>query len=352
MPADRTVVTELCTALGLLGYERLAGAVADRSHRLDLGRAGWARLDHLVADPAHALDAAEAFDRGTTFLEARGGLGGRAPGLIEWTGGRRSPGDDVIPADLLVDHVLLVSCKYRSKVLHNAAPPRLFDDLLLASAAPRAAVDWFTEVALVEHQRLYAASRRVLGLESLTPAEVTELDPRARRRLKDARRARPEAYDCHEVTEAYGALVAAVAERTVARWRARLATRAVRERMLWRLLRIYGAPYVVIGTDERRAPLVARIGTPWDWRQRYRFSDLSVTARPAGQAVIGWTATYIDHHLERDGEVRGHVEIRWSHGPFAQAPEAKVYLDTPHRQVPGYEALVEDEAPEDPPSLW
>ena len=30
------------------------------------------------------------------------------------------------------------------------------------------------------------------------------------------------------------------------------------------------------------------------------------------------------------------MEVRWSHGRFAQAPEAKVYLDTPHRHVPGY----------------
>jgi hypothetical protein len=28
--------------------------------------------------------------------------------------------------------------------------------------------------------------------------------------------------------------------------------------------------------------------------------------------------------------------VRWSHGKFAQPPEAKVYLDTPHHQVPGY----------------
>lgn len=39
-------------------------------------------------------------------------------------------------------------------------------------------------------------------------------------------------------------------------------------------------------------------------------------------------------------EVAGHVEIRWSHGRFGGHPEAKVYLDTPHAQVPGYHPLV------------
>jgi hypothetical protein len=37
--------------------------------------------------------------------------------------------------------------------------------------------------------------------------------------------------------------------------------------------------------------------------------------------------------------ISGHVEIRWSHGRFVGWPEAKVYLDTPHAEVPGYEAL-------------
>ena len=34
--------------------------------------------------------------------------------------------------------------------------------------------------------------------------------------------------------------------------------------------------------------------------------------------------------------VDGHVEVRWSHGRFAGRPEAKVYLDTHHAEVPGY----------------
>jgi hypothetical protein len=38
--------------------------------------------------------------------------------------------------------------------------------------------------------------------------------------------------------------------------------------------------------------------------------------------------------------VEGHVEGRWSHGRFQGAPEAKVYLDTPHAEVPGYHPLV------------
>ena len=37
--------------------------------------------------------------------------------------------------------------------------------------------------------------------------------------------------------------------------------------------------------------------------------------------------------------MKGHVEVRWSHGRFSGNPEAKVYLDTAHAAVPGYHPL-------------
>ena len=33
------------------------------------------------------------------------------------------------------------------------------------------------------------------------------------------------------------------------------------------------------------------------------------------------------------------MEIRWSHRPLCGPPEAKIYLDTPHDDVPGYVQL-------------
>jgi hypothetical protein len=47
--------------------------------------------------------------------------------------------------------------------------------------------------------------------------------------------------------------------------------------------------------------------------------------------------------------VEGHVEVRWSHGRFAQPPEAKIYLDTATDEIPGYFAL---STGADQPRLW
>ena len=52
-----------------------------------------------------------------------------------------------------------------------------------------------------------------------------------------------------------------------------------------------------------------------------------------------WEAAYLDRRTGNQVCVAGHIEVRWSHGKFASAPEAKVYLDTPHHAVPAYVPL-------------
>ena len=110
--------------------------------------------------------------------------------------------------------------------------------------------------------------------------------------------------------------------------------------MLWRLLRIGSAPYFVLGHDRRSGlPARYRIASPWDWREQFELSAFSVSPSQAGQPRVDWTCTYRSRDDGAEREVAGHVEIRWSHGRFAQPPEAKVYLDTPMSSLPGYHPL-------------
>lgn len=64
------------------------------------------------------------------------------------------------------------------------------------------------------------------------------------------------------------------------------------------------------------------------------------SAKSGGQPLVTWSAMVRDRELGRIDEVRGHVEVRWSHGRLRGAPEAKIYLDTPHADVPGHVPLV------------
>lgn len=331
MASDKTFVTELATALGMLGGEPESLVAARPSVVANVTPEQWDRLEQLWQAGAHRAEFLAGHRNGQAFLEATDGLRGRRPRLIEWTGARRPLGDESVPSDLRIDHVYLVSCKYLSKVLQNPSPARLFDGLL--TAAPVTKGDWYQRVAPDEHQAFYEAY--VAPVAERFPPSVAELDATQRKAVAHEYGRRDQLSP--EATAAYAAFCTRVSEATAEVWNQRLRGES-REQLLWRLLRIGAAPYFILGAD-RRQSIRLRIDTPWDWRQRFRFLDLAIEPLPGGQPMVRWAARYEDEASGEQRTVEGHVEVRWSHGRFAQPPEAKVYLDTPHHQVPGYHEL-------------
>ncbi|MEZ5261096.1 MAG: hypothetical protein R2755_04810 [Acidimicrobiales bacterium] len=333
MGDDRTTVTETVTGLGMLGFPGITMALRARPAELHgLDEETWERLERLHV--GHRLPDAfgAAFANGQAFLAATDGLRCRRPVLIEWKGGHRAPGDEVVPADLRIDHVYLVSCKYLSQILTNAAPAYLFDRLLTGGQGRRGP-DWYALTAPAEYQALYHAVRHHLGGDEL-PELVHDLDASHRTVLKHRLRGQWPI----GLRPLYRALCVAVAHASARRWQEALDRASVREQMLWRLLRIGSAPYFVLGTGAG-GQLRLRVATPWDWRQRYVLRRFQLAPQAAGQPRVSWHASVVDRHDGGSADVAGHVEIRWSHGRFCGPPEAKVYLDTPHHQVPGYFAL-------------
>ena len=343
MPDDRTTVTELATALGMLGTADVRRALERRPAALAVPDDTWQRLSSLHEAGRFDLEFVTAFANGRAFLEAHDALRGRVPRLIEWTGGRRPPGDEIAPVDLRVDHVYLVSCKYLSRNIANPSPARLFDGLL-ATTGTWEPTDWYAVVAPAELRALYDACRRATGLDDL-PDDPTTLGTEERRRL---RRALPDRSFPPEARAAYRALCVAVSEASARRWREKVTDRATAERLLWRLLRIGNATYFLLGADAQR-PLRLRVASPWDWRQAFRLDSLDIVPGASGQPQVDFGATYTVLDGGRARQVLGHVEVRWSHGRFAQPPEAKVYLDTPTDEIPGYFPL---ETATSQPELW
>jgi hypothetical protein len=323
----RTTITEVVTGLGMLGFDSVDAALAARPDAFenvepsvydDLQRAWKERRE------THAFTAA--LMNGHAFLHAHDALRSRIPALVEWKGAHRAPGDEVVPADLRVDHVYLVSCKYLSRIVVNASPHHLFDRLL-AGGQGRRAGDWFREVAAEQYAQLYASIRD--GVDPSLPEDSAQLDVSQRRSLAQVLRAGwPQ-----DAREQYRTLATTVAVASAARWTD--AVQDSKEAMLWRLLRIGSAPYFVLGASNDGF-LRLRIGTPWDWRQAFELRSFEVEARPGGQPIVAWKALVRDRSHPRERIVEGHVEVRWSHGRFAAPPEAKVYLDTRHDEIPGY----------------
>jgi len=329
----KTAITEVVTGLGMCGNDDVAAALDRQPAALrNVSGPDWQRIRDAWNDGAHRDLFVASWMNGQAFLRARDALRGRPPLVVEWKGLHRSVGDEAIPADLRVDHVYFVSCKYLSRIVMNASPEHLFDRVLKGGQGQRSTGNWFHEIAPDEHAALYRAVRD--SFAGALPAEVMALDREQRRELAHSfERGGPWPGDGNA---RYAALVARVATESARRWRHAIDAKA--EPMLWRLLRIGSAPYFVLGASPKGF-MRFRIATPWDWRQRFELRAFEVTARDGGQPMVAWDAIVRRRADSADIPVRGHVEIRWSHGRFCGPPEAKVYLDTPHNEVPGYFAL-------------
>jgi hypothetical protein len=332
VPADRTEITEIVTGLAVFGADAVAAALADPPGGFGgVGPERWDRLRALHRAGRHRAEFAAAWANGRAFLDARDGLRGRRPDVVEWKGPQRPPGLEPVPADLRIDHVYLVSCKYNSRITLNASPRVVFGGPDGADA--NVGSDWFAEIAPREAQELYEIVRFETGMVGALPARVIDLSPTERRDL--ARALGRGAWTSPAAAEAYAALSAVVADRSAGRWRTRLRNERVRESTLWRFLRVAAATYFVLGADGDRMVRL-RVGSPWDWRQAFRLRRFDVEPDASGQPLVRWTATVDDRQADCPRTIEGHIEVRWSHGRFAQPPEAKVYLDTPHHLVAGY----------------
>ncbi|MDJ0960696.1 MAG: hypothetical protein QNJ88_08560 [Acidimicrobiia bacterium] len=330
MPAVRTEISEIVTGLGMLGFPDIERALAVRPRSfLNVGPAEYDVLDAAWTDGGHEDLFDKAWTNGVTFAESTDGLRGRPPWSLEWKGNHRPPGYEQIPADLRVDHVYLVSCKYGSNILTNSSPANLFVRLLGDRIDDGS--DWFAAVAPESYQSFYERCRQEVG--GNLPASVDDLTADDRHRLRSELPRRLGG----ELGNAYRDFSHRVATTSASEWMAAIGTKRQQEAMLWRLLRLQAAPYFVLGEAADHSAIRYRVATPWDFRIRYQFLGFDAWGdETAQQPVVRWAARARDRESDMSVEVEGHVEVRWSHGRFNHAPEAKVYLDTPHHEVPGY----------------
>jgi hypothetical protein len=332
MSEQLTKLTEIVTALGTIAPDLPAGLRSKPAALKNVPHTVWDEVIAMHRAGEHAVPFETAFANGVALLDSADGLRGRRPRLVEWKGPHRHPGDDVIPADLRIDHVYLVSCKYLSKVLLNPGPARLFNSLLVGE--DRIMANWFHETAPTAFQAFYEAAAQFTGVADFPPS-VVDLTTTQQHQI---RRALPPRKLPPELLPAWTELCGKVSDESACRWRTALSSNRSKLRLLWKLLRISNATYFVLGTDEA-AHLRLRVASTWDWNQAFELKALTITPRVRGQAEVVWKAEVQETGTPNGHEIRGHVEVRWSHGRFVGSPEAKVYLDTPLASVPGYYLL-------------
>ena len=358
MVAIKTEITEIVTGLGMLGCADLASALRIRPCPIiNVCAATADRLAQQQQSGNYRDLFNISFRNGIHFAKSSDGLRDRPPVRIEWKGQHVAPAYEQIPADLRVDHVYLISCKYKSKIIHNVSPYNFFD-YRLTGQQPTSTTDWYIEVAQDSYQRFYSIVRDYIKsgqtLSSMKsgrllssslfdddyldlPENVVDLSAGHRSFLKNRLKGRWPA----SLLPYWRSVSFDVAHRSAERLLAQLFTPSAVEEFVWRLLRLQAAPYFVLGHDDKAGTLRYRVCTPWDFRHRFgRFVKFDCWAdREASQPKVCWMVE-VDDPSSGLRITRGHVEIRWSHGKFLRAPEAKVYLDTSPDQVSGYHPIV------------
>jgi hypothetical protein len=340
MATDKTKLTELATAVGLV-YEpsepwpqsieqaTVPGIPAALWHPIILPSTR-------TAQPGRDL-LLRALDNGHRFRTAV--LRGRRPERVDWSGGSRSPWTSDVPRDLTVDGVYFIQAKYDSTCVLNTSPATMVDHLLLDDGAGQRQ-SWYEKVALDALQEYYRLVRDATSGAAMAalPDDVRQLDRDHRLALKTAMRSRPAAASGEDA--AYRNLCRAVSLETEWRWEHRLRAASISQRtqMLFRMLRIAGGPYWLLGTKGAVAVRLAVTDTR-SWRDRFTLQSFEVAAGRGGQPQVDWRATVADARTGRVRGVEGYCEIRWSHGKLQGNPECKVQVATPLPDLPGYEPL-------------
>lgn len=336
MATEKTKLTELGTAVGLaydpsnvwptgLEHAEVPGIPAEvwQPIVLPATAVGHPHKDLLL----HALANGHAF---RTHV-----LGGRLPDAVEWTGASRSVWTSDVPRDITVDGVWFIQAKYDSHCVLNTSPGAVVDDLLVDHAIGTRE-SWFEEVAFNELQAYYLEVRKRTA--ELLPNDVRYLAKEHRTLLKPLIRAERHATDREH--EAYRELGRATSVETSLRWQRRVnaATLPQRTQMLFRMLRIAGGPYWLLGTKGQN-PVQLRVTDTRSWRERFELKKFVVVDAHAGQPQVNWRAEILDKDTQERRQVEGYCEIRWSHGKLQGNPECKVQVTTALEDIPGYEPL-------------
>lgn len=325
-----TLVSELATALGTI-RKTLPEALAYRPTELaDVPDEAWTTLTELATYPKHHDLFTMSFANGRSFAESPLALRHRQPHTVEWCGPRKVGGEHAIPADLRVDDVYLISCKYNSKHLSNSGPSKLFEHRLRET---RRSSSWYEEVALAEYRAYFLAVRDYFGLNTL-PADVVSLNDHDRAVLAEAL---PQALPA-DLAQVQADFCSAVSVESAARWKKSLVSKKQRSDFAMTMLRIPQAVYFLLGQRGKTAQQF-KVLSRWDWATRYEVRQFAVQPSPAMQPTVNWRIDVLDRTTWTESSAEGHVEIRWSHGRFNGVPEAKVVLDSELHATPGYVSL-------------
>lgn len=268
---------------------------------------------------------------------------------LKWTGGRRQGSTVTSSQDLMVNMVP-ISVKVDSNVMYNRSPVNLLENLPQGLNPETRAGNWYIKVARNEFQKLYDYVVNISSGLNL-PADVEEFEESASKNIrKTIQKAIGQAKDtqkkvfndlyremCQKTSRASAELFNDLFAKNIKTRR----KNSIIEMVLKTFFRINSTPYLLM-VKEGNLLLAFSIPNVTYWKSNWEFLNLTA------QADTSSLQSKVIFNLEikprgKEGEAIAfpfHSEIRWSHGKFCGAPEAKLYKDFTYEKIPFYENIV------------
>ncbi|MFH2102768.1 MAG: site-specific DNA-methyltransferase [Chloroflexota bacterium] len=268
---------------------------------------------------------------------------------ICWCGPDRQARTDSGARDLIAANTP-ISVKAGSNVLLNKSPAYIFESLPQGLPAPDRSENWFLLMAPSAYQALYSFVRsiRLARFDFLDSVDEFErvASKREREELKDEISKLVDGEE-EKFNELYLEMCKTVATASADKFNNNFSAamrgpspKWIIENITRVLFRIDSVEYIMAGTDGSRKYAI-KMPALSQWKKEWEIVDVEATPDlRKGQSIVN-----LNVQFKRKKEVEIYtaqfpVQIRWSHGKFAQNPEAKVYKDFSWSQIPFVETIV------------
>ena len=328
MVNDRTVITEIGFCLGLLNHDNLHSMPPIEG--MDISH--WEQLVRNLDNPKFEEIYELCYRQGRLF-----GENVYQTESINWVANAHSRFGKQI--DIVVNHDMLISLKHDSDILYNPGPDLLFNRNL-DEAKPKTNGLWMYRMAKHEYEEFYYQAITETG-HSRFPTDVEQLSSEEGYILRKSMPSGQWKRD-YPLLPYYQAMNDRVSFESARIWNQMNQNIAETTELFFNLFRfLREQDYYLVGRSRRKkSEFMLRVISRQEWHSRYEVVDFQAFHRPAGQAEVGWEFTIQDLHSMRKSTVCGHVQVRWSHGKnFTKNCESKVYLDSNHSEIPGYDSF-------------
>ncbi len=347
MPTKKTEGTELSLAFGLLAIKHFTGLNHHEIEGYFTGTLSQEKYQRFL-DSLSELE--ELYGRMYDV-----GLAIRAnyplfKGLnsLRWEGPNHQAATSAAATDLLAANTP-VSVKGNSNVVLNSSPHNFFIAIPSGRAKAARSSNWFLEQAPTEYKSLYTHIRN-RGCQHL-PADVREFEETASKQdrtpikdlIKNFSPADQETFQhlykdmCHQVAKASADMFNHIFNRSM-QGNTRSATL---ETVVQNFFRIGNTEYILGGIDQKGGGIFAVvIPTLTEWKRSWKITDIrAMPELDRSQSVVHLIVNYKNTQSNVPYESHFHVEIRWSHGKFQGAPEAKLYKEFAWDQLAFFTSL-------------